>query len=118
MNCAKDIIIMDDEEEEYELEQETNTTNYSQKSIQNSDCSEKVSPFENNLTKTTNVLSLEDIENDRKHVANTFKTPLIPTEWVTPQPNISSGEPNFDTLDNPGCWTSFVYRPVYEVQGT
>ena len=33
INCAKDLIIMDNEDEEYDLEQETNTTNSSQQSI-------------------------------------------------------------------------------------
>lgn len=43
-----------------------------------------------------------------------WKPPSAPDGWQRPAPKTARGEPEFDTLDNPGKWTDFVYRPRFE----
>ena len=40
-------------------------------------------------------------------------------DWVLPAKKDSNGnEPDFDKLDNPGHWNSYIFRPVYKKVGT
>ena len=41
------------------------------------------------------------------------KIPKAPYDWVGPDPNTSSGEPNFDLVDNPGICSSLSCHPVF-----
>ena len=39
-----------------------------------------------------------------------------PNDWVPP-PKKNDTDPDFDSLDNPGNWSNFIYRPVYKKTG-
>ena len=39
-----------------------------------------------------------------------------PTDWVPPAKK-DTFESDFDNVDNPGGWNSFIFRPVYEKKG-
>ncbi len=45
-----------------------------------------------------------------------WSLPYAPTDW-TPTANISKGEPLFEDVDNPGGWSSYTFRPIFEPRG-
>jgi hypothetical protein len=42
--------------------------------------------------------------------------PLLPKNW-NPTINSLKREPPFDELNNPGRWSSFTYRPLFQPKG-
>ena len=53
------------------------------------------------------------------HVGHTMypyevKVTKSPDDWVDPAPNTSKGDPTFEKAENPGRWSSFSYRPIFE----
>ena len=42
------------------------------------------------------------------------KVPKSPDDWVDPATNTSKGDPTFEKVENPGRWSSFSYRPVFD----
>ena len=38
----------------------------------------------------------------------------VPEEWVTPINDTGAGEPEFSSVDNPGNWPSYVFRPRFK----
>ena len=36
-----------------------------------------------------------------------------PEDWVDPPAQSSRGEPKFEDIDNPGCWSRYVFRPSF-----
>ena len=40
--------------------------------------------------------------------------PQVPDDWVDPEPKTDQGEPIFKDVDNPGKWSSFNYRPIFD----
>ena len=58
------------------------------------------------------------ITEDDSNVDLLAKVSGTPEEWEVPQKKDSNGnEPDFDKLDNPGKWSSFIFRPVYKKVG-
>ena len=43
-----------------------------------------------------------------------MKVACVPPDWKMPEPNIAMDEPNFDTVDNPGSWDAYSFRPKYK----
>lgn len=46
-----------------------------------------------------------------------WKPPGPPDSWKLPEPKPGRGEPPFSEVDNPGCWSSYVYQPVFDKSG-
>lgn len=47
------------------------------------------------------------------------KVSRSPEEWKIPKKKDSNrNEPDFDKIDNPGNWSSFIFQPVYKKVGT
>ena len=42
----------------------------------------------------------------------------VPEDWSIPEKKGGDTEPDFETVDNPGNWNSFIFRPVYKKTGT
>ena len=43
----------------------------------------------------------------------------VPDDWIVPvKREEGSSEPDFEDVDNPGGWNSFIFRPVYKKTGT
>ncbi len=42
-----------------------------------------------------------------------WSPPYAPADW-TPTLNTSKGEPLFENVDNPGGWSSYTFRPMFE----
>ena len=40
--------------------------------------------------------------------------PKPPSDWVDPEPNTNKDEPIFRSVDNPGKWSSFSFRPTFK----
>jgi len=60
---------------------------------------------------------LDDNNNDEPIIPGTpvgWKCPSAPEEWKPETVNRNPGEPNFDTVNNPGDWHSFVCRPKFK----
>ena len=38
----------------------------------------------------------------------------VPDDWKDPPPAIDKDEPPFESIDNPGEWSSFAFRPVFK----
>jgi hypothetical protein len=45
-----------------------------------------------------------------------WSPPGQPEDW-NPRVNSSRGEPPMDDVDNPGGWSSFTYRPMFQAKG-
>ena len=45
------------------------------------------------------------------------KIHCVPEDWVNPAPNTEKNEPPFDSIDNPGQWSSYAFRPVFKKEG-
>ena len=43
-----------------------------------------------------------------------MKVASVPPEWKMPEPKIEIKEPNFDSVDNPGSWVAYSFRPKYK----
>jgi len=43
-----------------------------------------------------------------------IKIHCIPEDWIDPPHNVSKNEPPFASVDNPGDWSSFSFRPVFK----
>ena len=42
-----------------------------------------------------------------------IKIPSAPNDWKVPTVQTAKGEPDFDSVDNPGEWPRYCYRPVF-----
>ena len=40
--------------------------------------------------------------------------PGTPPDWVAPDPKTAQGEPDFTSVDNPGNWSDFTFRPQFK----
>ena len=38
----------------------------------------------------------------------------VPDDWQDPPPDVGKDEPPFESIDNPGEWSSFSFRPVFK----
>ena len=38
----------------------------------------------------------------------------VPDDWEDPPPAVEKDEPPFESIDNPGEWSSFSFRPVFK----
>ena len=38
----------------------------------------------------------------------------VPDYWEVPSPAVEKGETPFESIDNPGEWSSFSFRPVFK----
>jgi hypothetical protein len=47
---------------------------------------------------------------------NGWSPPSPPNNW-NPTVNSLKRESPFDEVDNPGCWSSFTYRPLFQPKG-
>jgi hypothetical protein len=45
-----------------------------------------------------------------------WSPPYAPTDW-TPTINTNKVEPLFKDVDNPGCWSSYTFRQMFEPRG-
>jgi hypothetical protein len=45
-----------------------------------------------------------------------WSPPYAPADW-TPTVNTNKGEPLFKDVDNPGGWSSYTFRPMFEPRG-
>jgi hypothetical protein len=45
-----------------------------------------------------------------------WSPPYAPTDW-SPMVNANKGEPLFQDVDNPGGWSSYTFRPMFEPRG-
>jgi hypothetical protein len=45
-----------------------------------------------------------------------WSPPCGPDDW-NPTINRKKGEPLFEAVDNPGCWSSYTFRPMFEPRG-
>ena len=52
-------------------------------------------------------------EMDVRGVDFSEKIIKAPDDWIRPQAR-ASNEPSFDSLDNPGKWSDYIFRPVYK----
>ena len=43
-----------------------------------------------------------------------IKIPGAPDNWSHPAEKTEQGEPSFENVDNPGGWSSFIFRADYE----
>jgi hypothetical protein len=51
----------------------------------------------------------------KKGLAAEISMPSVPPDWIPPNPKVSKGEPKlFDSVDNPGGWEEFTYRPKFK----
>ena len=72
------------------------------------------------LMSITDLDSNEDIEIlDRNMVELDSELPnlkihSVPDDWIDPPHDATKNEPPFESLDNPGKWSSFCYRPVFK----
>ena len=72
------------------------------------------------LASITDLDSNEDIEIlDRNMVELDSELPnlkihSVPDDWIDPPHDATKNEPPFESLDNPGKWSSFCYRPVFK----
>ena len=70
----------------------------------------------------TNKVALDDMSNFvfvakgkiKDSDGNELKVASVPPEWKMPEPKIEMEEPNFDSVDNPGSWDSYSFRPKYK----
>jgi hypothetical protein len=54
----------------------------------------------------------------KKGLAVEISMPSAPSDWTPPIPKAEKGEPVFETVDNPGEWAQFTYRPKFQKTGT
>jgi hypothetical protein len=40
--------------------------------------------------------------------------PSVPVDWLSPPVDPGKGEPEFDSVDNPGDWSPYTFRPVFD----
>jgi hypothetical protein len=40
--------------------------------------------------------------------------PSAPSDWTAPIAKAEKGEPMFESVDNPGEWPQFTYRPKFQ----
>jgi hypothetical protein len=45
-----------------------------------------------------------------------WPAPSAPDDW-NPNININCGEPRFEDVDNPGGWSNYTFRPMFEPRG-
>ncbi len=45
-----------------------------------------------------------------------WSAPSAPDDW-DPTININRGEPRFEDVDNPGDWSNYTFRPMFEPRG-
>ncbi len=45
-----------------------------------------------------------------------WSAPSVPDDW-NPNININCGEPRFEDVDNPGGWSNYTFRPMFEPRG-
>ncbi len=45
-----------------------------------------------------------------------WSAPSAPDDW-NPTININRGEPRFEDVDNPRCWSTYTFRPMFEPRG-
>jgi hypothetical protein len=45
-----------------------------------------------------------------------WSAPSAPDDW-NPTVNINRGEPRFEDVDNPGGWSTYTFRPMFEPRG-
>lgn len=38
-------------------------------------------------------------------------------DWKPPKMSVGKGEPQFQTVDNPGMWDEYVFRPIFDGKG-
>ena len=70
----------------------------------------------------TNEVALDDMSNFvfvakgkiKDSDGNELKVASVPPEWKMPEPKIEMEEPNFDSVDNPGSWDAYSFRPKYK----
>ena len=45
---------------------------------------------------------------------NELKVASVPPEWKMPKSKIDMEEPHFNSVDNPGSWDAYSFRPKYK----
>jgi hypothetical protein len=66
----------------------------------------------------------EVLDCDRNHILlkkgldKEVSMPSVPDDWMPPVAKAEKGEPLFESVDNPGAWPQFTYRPKFLKTGT
>mmetsp|Transcript_9944 Transcript_9944/g.16509 ORF Transcript_9944/g.16509 Transcript_9944/m.16509 type:complete len:174 (-) Transcript_9944:375-896(-) len=64
-----------------------------------------------------NARTNQPVQEDIPGAPSGWKKPCHPPDWKEPKARTAAGEPDeFATIDNPGGWSQYTYRPKFEVK--